>query len=234
MTGLIANRMSHRVDVLDVAVRVNNSIVCFEVRFLGNRFSEQFSDSVLVLRAKAPKEFFEPRRPGLWIETKHAISFLRPISDFTGGGRPGPTPGVAEPLRFGQIGFALPSGRFCQLTLNGDAGEMSNVLDRVLLTWARAPRLPIVHGKRPDHFAFGGKDRRGPTRAERMRQGQVAEISPQWIGRDVGDNYLFGAVSSRSTRADRSPNESSVDRFRISFRKIRRSAVSQLLAICIH
>src|SRR5436305_14178732 len=117
MTGLIANRMSHRVDVLDVAVRVNNSIVCFEVRFLGNRFSEQFSDSVLVLRAKAPKEFFEPRRPGLWIETKHTISFLRPISDFTGGRHPCPTPGVAEPLHDGQLGFELPSGRFRQRTL---------------------------------------------------------------------------------------------------------------------
>src|SRR5205085_6266498 len=119
MTGLIANRMSHRVDVLDVAVRVNNSIVCFEVRFLGNRLSEQFSNSVLVLRAKAPKEFFEPWRPGLWIETKHAISFLRPISDFTGGRRSGPTPDVAEPLRLGQTGFALALGRFRQLTLTG-------------------------------------------------------------------------------------------------------------------
>src|SRR5205823_1402660 len=118
MTGLVANRMTDRVDVLNGAARVNNSIVRFEVRVLGNRFSEQFSDSVLVLRAKAPKEFFEPRRPGLWIETKHAISFLRPISDFTGGGRPGPTPGMTESLRFRQIRFALPSGRFCQLTLN--------------------------------------------------------------------------------------------------------------------
>src|SRR5207247_6410199 len=88
VTGLITNRMTDRVNVFQGAARVNNSIVRFEVRFLGNRFSEQFSDSVLVLRAKAAKEFFEPRRPGLWIETKHAISFLRPISDFTGGGRP--------------------------------------------------------------------------------------------------------------------------------------------------
>src|SRR5437879_13390336 len=122
MTGLVANRMTDRVDVLNVAVRMNNSIVCSEVGLLRNRFSEQFSDSVLVLRAKAAKEFFEPRRPGLWIETKHAISFLRPLSDFTGGRRPSPTPGVAEPLRFGQIGFALRAGRFCQFTLNRERG----------------------------------------------------------------------------------------------------------------
>src|SRR5204863_7475270 len=120
----------------------------------------------LVLRSKAATDSFESRRPGIAIETKHTISFLRPISDFTGGRHPGPTPGVAEPLRFREISFALPSGRFCQLALNGDAGEMSNVLDRVLLSRARAPRLAIVHGKRTDHFGFGGKDRRGPTRAE--------------------------------------------------------------------
>src|SRR6266513_4495230 len=127
MTGLVANRMTDRVDVLNGAARMNNSIVCFEVCFLGNRFSEQFSDSVLVLRAKAPKEFFEPRRPGLGIETKYTISFLRPISDFTGGRRPGPTPGVAEPLRFGEIGFALAAGPFRQLALNGHAREICNV-----------------------------------------------------------------------------------------------------------
>src|SRR5260370_30297465 len=200
--GLNANRMSHRVDVLDLAVRVNNSIVCFEVRSLGNRFSEQFSDSVLVLRAKAPKEFFKSRRPGLGIETKHTISFFRPIPDFAGGGGPGPTPGMTETLCFREIGFALPSRRFSELSLDRNAGQMSDVFDRVLLQRARAAWLAIVHGKRPNHFAFGGKDRTGPTRAQRMRHGQVAEIGPQWIGCDIGDNYLFGAVSGRSTRTD--------------------------------
>src|SRR5437899_12152748 len=111
MTGLVANRMTDRVDVLNGAARVNNSIVCFEVCFLGNRFSEQFSDSVLVLRAKAPKEFFEPRRPGLRIETKHAISFVRPVPDFAGGRRPRAAPGMAEPLCCCTIGFALSPGR---------------------------------------------------------------------------------------------------------------------------
>src|SRR2546430_16949893 len=118
MTGLIANRMSYRVDVLDFAVRVNNSIVCFEVRLLGNRFSEQFPNSVLVLRAKAPKEFFESRRPGLWIETEHAISFLGPVSDFARGGRPCPPPRMAEPLRFPRRRFAPSSGPFRPFSLH--------------------------------------------------------------------------------------------------------------------
>src|SRR4051812_35204563 len=177
-TGLIANRMSHRVDVLDVAVRVNNSIVCLEVRFLGNRFAEQLSDSVLISRAKAPKKFLEARRPGFRIETKQAIGLSRPVSDLARGGRPGPTPRMAEPLRFRQIRFALAPGRFRQFSLDSDAREMSNVFDRVLLVRTRAAWLTVIHGKRSDHFILGGHNRRGPTSTQRMGQSQFAKSIP--------------------------------------------------------
>ena len=190
--------MTDRVNVFNVAARMNNSVVRFEIRFFANRVFEQFPDSVLVLRMKALKEFFESRRPGVGIETKHAISFVRPVPDFTRSRRPRPTPRVAEPLCFCEIRFALPPGRFRELTFDGDAREMSNVSNCVLLSRTRAAWLTIVHGKRSDHFAFGGKDRRRPTRAERVRQSQFAKISPQRIGRDVGHNHLFGPVSGRS------------------------------------
>src|ERR1700731_1407984 len=234
MTGLIANRMTDRMNIPDRTARMNNAIVRFEVRVLGNRFSEQFSDSVLVLRVKSPKEFFESRRPGVRIEAKHAVGFLRPVPDLARSGPPRPTPGMTESLRFRQIRFALAPGRFRQLTLDGNAREIGNMFNRVLLHRARATRLAIVHGKRADHFAFGGKNRCGPTGAERVRQSQFAEISPQWIGRDVRHNDLFGSVSSRSTRTDGGSNESSVDRFGVSFRKMGCRAMSQLFSIRIH
>src|SRR5260370_22277410 len=101
---------------------------------------------------------------------------------------------MAEALCFRQISVALAPGPFRQLALNGHAREICNVLDRLLLARARAAWLAIIHGKRSDHFAFGGEDRRGPTSAERMRQSQIAKISPKWIGGDIGHNYLFGAV----------------------------------------
>ena len=104
---------------------------------------------------KTFKEFFDSRRSCFEIETKHAIRFLRPVPDFASGGRPCPTPGMAEALRFGQIGFAFAPGRLHQLPLDGDAREMSNVFDRILFTRIWATWLPIVHGKGPDHFAFG-------------------------------------------------------------------------------
>ena len=102
---------------------------------------------------------------------------------------------MTESLRFRQIRFALAPGHFRQRPLDGNAREMSNVSDRFLLTQSRRAWLAIVHGKRSDHFAFGGKDRRRPTRAERMSQGQFAKSGPEWIGRNIGDNYLFGAIS---------------------------------------
>jgi len=104
--------MTDRVDVPDLAAGMNNSVVRFEFRLLANRVFEQFPDSDLVLGTKALKECFESRRPGVRIEAKYAISFRRPVPDFAGGGRPCPTPGVAEPLRFREIGFTLASGRF--------------------------------------------------------------------------------------------------------------------------
>src|SRR5438105_12116204 len=102
---------------------------------------------------------------------------------------------------------------------------MSNVFDRILLAGIRTTRFAIVHGKSPDYLAFGGKNRRGPTGAEGMCQGQVAKVSPQWIARDVGHNYLFAPVRGSSTGPYGRPDESSVDRLRVSFGKIRRAAV---------
>src|SRR6478752_3414825 len=143
---------------------------------------------------KALKEFFESRRSRMRIETEQTITFFRPIPDFARRRRPCPTSSVAEPLRFREIGFALASGRFRQLPLDGDAREISNVSNCILLWRTRATRLAIVHGKCSNHIAFGGKDRRRPTRAERVRQSQFAKISPQKIVRNVGHNYLFRPV----------------------------------------
>src|SRR5256885_15102948 len=119
MSGLIANRMTDRVDVPNGTARMNHSVVCFEVRFLGYRYSEQFSNSVLVLRVQAPKEFLESRRPGFRIETKQVVCLVRPVPDFARGCRPSPTPGLAQPLGFRQIRFALAAGRLREVSLGG-------------------------------------------------------------------------------------------------------------------
>src|SRR6185503_17317474 len=44
-----------------------------------------------------------------WIETQNTVAFLRPIPD-TLLWTPGPTAGLAQPLRFRQVCFTAPEG----------------------------------------------------------------------------------------------------------------------------
>jgi hypothetical protein len=54
----------------------------------------------------------------LWIETQNTVAFLRPVSD-TILWTPGPTAGLAQPLRFRQVGFTAAQfgGSFRHLRL---------------------------------------------------------------------------------------------------------------------
>ena len=50
------------------------------------------------------KEVFESGQTILWIETQNAVAFLRPVPDILLW-TPGPTAGLAQPLRFRQVRF---------------------------------------------------------------------------------------------------------------------------------
>src|SRR5258705_13944069 len=53
---------------------------------------------------KPLKEVFESGQTILWIETQNTIAFLRPVPDILLR-TPGPTAGLAQPLRFRQVRF---------------------------------------------------------------------------------------------------------------------------------
>src|ERR1700683_3543050 len=55
------------------------------------------------------KEFFESRQTILWIETQNTVAFLRPVPDILLW-TPGPTAGLAQPLRFCQVRFTSSEG----------------------------------------------------------------------------------------------------------------------------
>ena len=122
ITNLIADRMTDPVDMLDRTARVNNSIVHFEIGFLANRVPKQLPDSVLVPQTRTSKKCWI-WRSGFRIETRGAIRLLRRVPDFARP-VPGPTPGMAQALRFRQIVFALAASLFRQLALNGHAREI--------------------------------------------------------------------------------------------------------------
>src|SRR5258706_6236474 len=55
------------------------------------------------------KEFFESGQTILWIETQNTVAFLRPVPDILLW-TPGPTAGLAQPLRLRQVRFTAPEG----------------------------------------------------------------------------------------------------------------------------
>src|ERR1700692_3402694 len=58
---------------------------------------------------KPLKEVFESGQTILWIETQNTVAFLRPVPDILLW-TPGPTAGLAQPLRFRKVRFAASEG----------------------------------------------------------------------------------------------------------------------------
>src|SRR6266404_2272420 len=65
----------------------------------------RLTEGRLIVGMNSLDEFFGSGQTIPWIKTQNAVAFLRPMPD-VGVGTPGPTARMAEPLRFGQIGFA--------------------------------------------------------------------------------------------------------------------------------
>src|SRR5437867_5083951 len=65
---------------------------------------------------------------------------------------------------------------------------------------SRTAWLAREHGEAPQRFAIGRKNRRGPTRAQPVRQGQIAIIVSQRICGDVADNDRLSEVGSPAAR----------------------------------
>src|ERR1700692_2044282 len=168
--------MAYRVDVPNLAAGMNNSVIHLELHLLTPCRVGYFPDSGLIIRMDALRKCFESRLSTVRVKTQHAITFLGPVPDFARGGHPcgagshrtrRPTTCVAEPLRLRQVCLALPQGVFRQLTLNSHTRKMGYLRDDFLVTRIGTARLPIVHGKGSDHFAFRGDTGRiqtGPSR----------------------------------------------------------------------
>src|SRR5258708_34174253 len=58
---------------------------------------------------KPPNEVFESGQTILWIETQNTVAFLRPVLDIVLW-TPGPTAGLAQPLRLRQVRFTSSEG----------------------------------------------------------------------------------------------------------------------------
>src|SRR5213593_4799068 len=64
----------------------------------------------------------------------------------------------------------------------------------------RTPWLARQHGEAPQRSTFGRQNRRGPTRAQPVRQGQIAILVPERIRSDVADNDRLSEVGGPPAR----------------------------------
>src|SRR5271169_3838342 len=76
------------------------------------------------------KEFFESGQTILWIETQNTVAFLRPVPDIPLW-TPGPTAGLAQPLRFRQVRFTY-SDLFLGALLFAQVEDVHDALVRTL------------------------------------------------------------------------------------------------------
>src|SRR6266516_673655 len=65
---------------------------------------------------------------------------------------------------------------------------MRDLSDDLLMLRSRTAWFAGEHGETPQRFSFGRKNRRGPTRAQPVRQGQIAISVSQRVRGDVADD----------------------------------------------
>src|SRR5260370_41792386 len=96
VAGLVEDRMAHDVNVPDSFVRMNDSVVQFEIRLLADGFPEPFPAMGLIVRMNPLKEGFESCWQRMRAEPQYPKAILRPVSDATGRRTPRPTPSMTQ------------------------------------------------------------------------------------------------------------------------------------------
>src|ERR1700722_3881927 len=115
---------------------------------------------------KPPKKVFESGQTILWIETQNTVAFLRPVPDILLR-TPGPTAGLAQPLRFRQVRFTTSEGFLRPLLFTQIEHECDTLVpaslkqrgadqhrhavatfpEKLLLVWLNSPgSLQVRHG----------------------------------------------------------------------------------------
>src|SRR5205807_409936 len=102
IAGWTENGMAYHVNVSDLAVRMNDSVILLEICFLARCCLGLFPISGLIIRMDALKECFESRLSTVRVKTQHAVAFLGPVPYVARSRSPCPTARMAEPLRFCQ------------------------------------------------------------------------------------------------------------------------------------
>src|SRR5258707_15707948 len=87
---------------------------------------------------------------------------------------------------------------------------MRDLSDEPLVLRSRTARFAREHGQTPQNFAFAGKYRCGPARAQPMRQRQITIIVPQRVGSGVADDDRPSEIGGSPARTRFRANGSAV------------------------
>src|SRR6266702_1321083 len=116
--SLVENRMPDRMDVLDRSIGHHVPEIQYHFTFVAKCILDGFIVTVAIFRVYVPSHFVIGRQavPASirFVDTGH---FLGPVSQLPSGRVQGPTPGVRQPLRLGEIRFTLPQSLFYALAL---------------------------------------------------------------------------------------------------------------------
>src|SRR5437763_148634 len=118
--------------------------------------------------------------------------------------------------RVRDVGFLLERAarggerRLVPIALDRDAGEMRGALDELEIVAVRRPWLAIVHRERTEAGTIVAEDRRRPAGPQTVTHRDLAEVSPQRILRDVGDDDALAPKRRGAARADGRADHDSV------------------------
>jgi hypothetical protein len=102
-------------DISELAARMNESAIQFEIRFFTLCCLDRCPKFGLIIRMDALKKRFVSRLFTVPIKTQYPVTFFGQISDFADSR--GPTARLTEPLRFRQITLAPSKLILCVLAL---------------------------------------------------------------------------------------------------------------------
>src|SRR6266566_6190067 len=149
----------------------------------------------------------------LRIELEDAIELLGP-GDFVRRHTPGKAADAAQMLRFRKKHFTALQCRFTQCPLDGDAGNVCDLRDQILLNPPRARGFAVKNRKGSQHVPVSSVNRRRPMRSYSVCECEWSNCRflPKRICLEVCHNHLLLEQRRLPTRSDLTTDGQSINR----------------------
>src|SRR6267378_661214 len=135
-----------------------------------------------------------------WLDSKYPIGLVG-ADDLVGRSPPVEAPGRAEALRLCQKSFAAPDCIVALRPLDGDAGDVCELCDQILLDLSGTTWISLINREGAEYFAGSRHNGCGPdgSQPERQRVGLIWRAQPPWVALNVKGDHLCLVDSSGAT-----------------------------------